>query len=175
MAPATWHGAKETATTVPAAPGGPAAIDTRETRDRQLFLDVADSSPRDLIELISVARRLRIDDVGCLPQRVGYPVPQPHLLKLLHQLGEQLTQRRQVKHSWLAVAIHHSSGLGGGGRTARLVGDMADDGLGKARSIGQADVVAVEVNVRAGRPIGSDRWWRVLRHRNHPLPEGRPA
>ena len=46
----------------------------------------------------SVARRLRIDDVGCLPQRAGYPFPQPHLLKLLHQLGES-SSRNGVKSS----------------------------------------------------------------------------
>ena len=79
-----------------------------------------------------------------------YPVPQPQLLKLLHQLGEQLAQWRQVKHSWLAVAIHYPSGLRGVGRAARLVQDVADDGVGKSRSIGQADVVAAQVDVRAG-------------------------
>jgi hypothetical protein len=48
---------------------------------------------------VSVVRRLRIDDVGCLPERAGYPVSQPQLPKLLHLLEEQLAQRRQVKHS----------------------------------------------------------------------------
>src|SRR5450755_664918 len=124
---------------------------------------------------MSLVRRLRIDDVGCLPQRACYPVPQPQLLELLRQLGEQLAQWRQVKHSWLAVAIHYPSGLRGAGRAARLVGDVADDGVRKSRSAGkadvvaaQADVVAAQADVRAGRWIGSDRWRRVLRHRNHP-------
>src|ERR1022692_341867 len=122
----------------------------------------------------SVAWRLRIDDVGCLPQRAGYPVPQPQLLKLLNQLGEQLAQWRQVKHAWLAVAIYYPSGLRGVGRAARLVGDVADDGVGKARSIGKADVVAAQAGVRAGRWIGGDTWRWVLRHRNHPS-SGRSA
>jgi hypothetical protein len=130
---------------------------------------------RDSIQLMSAARRLRIDDVGCLPQRAGYPVPKPHLLKLLHQLGEQLTQRRQVKHPWLAIAIHHPSSLRCAGRAARLVGDVAGDSVGQARSIGKADAVAAQVNARAGRRIGSVRWPRVLRHWNHPSSGGWPT
>jgi hypothetical protein len=76
----------------------------------------------------SAARGLGIDDVGCLPQRAGYPVPQPHLLKLLHQLGEQFAQWRQVKHPWFAAGVHHPSGLRGVGRAARLVSNVADNG-----------------------------------------------
>jgi hypothetical protein len=36
--------------------------------------------------------------------------PRPHLLKLLHQLSEKLTQRRQVKHSWLPSLVPGDAG-----------------------------------------------------------------
>jgi hypothetical protein len=120
------------------------------------------------------ARRLRVDDVGSLPQCAGYPVPQPHLLKLLHQFGEQFAQRRQVKHSWFAARIHHPPSPCGAGRPARLVSNVADDGAGKARSISQADVVTVAVDAWAGRDTRGAIRRRVLRHQNH-LSFGGPA
>ena len=46
-------------------------------------------SPARVARLISVAWRLRLDGVGCLPQRLGYPVPEPELAELRHQFGEQ--------------------------------------------------------------------------------------
>ena len=42
-------------------------------------------------------RRWPVDDVGCLPQRAGYPLSRPDPLQLFGQLGDQLAQRRQVK------------------------------------------------------------------------------
>jgi hypothetical protein len=150
------------------------SVAARPRRGHQNLIPEGAACQRDPIALMSVVRRLRIDDVGCLPQRAGYPVPQPQLLKLLNQIGEQLAQWRQVKHAWLAVAIYYPPGLRGVGRAARLVGDVADDGVGKARSIGKADLVAAQVDVRAGRWIGGDRWRWILRHRNHPS-SGRSA
>lgn len=79
------------------------------------------------IELISVDRRPRVDDVSCLPQSAGYPLPRPDLPQLLRQLGEQLAQRRQVQHSRLAADVGYPSSSGGLGRAARLVSDVADD------------------------------------------------
>jgi hypothetical protein len=35
-----------------------------------------------------------LDDVGGLPQRGGYPVPQPQLAEFVHELGEQFAQWR---------------------------------------------------------------------------------
>ena len=132
------------------------------------FLNQTICPPAAATASASVAGPLRIDDVGCLPQRASKPFSQPHLLKFLHQFGEQFAQRRQVKYSWLAVGIHYPSSLRSVGRAARLVSKVADDAVGNARSAGKADVVAVEVAVWAGRRIGSNTWRRVLRHGNHP-------
>src|SRR6266576_3405993 len=108
-----------------------------------------------IVELsASAVRRPRLDDVGRLPQRAGYPVPQPQLPQLFHQLGEELAQRREVEHPRLAVSIRHPPGLRGLGRAARLVADMADDGAGNARSIGRRGAAAAEVSIRAGGCIG---------------------
>jgi hypothetical protein len=117
------------------------------------------------IELVSVDRRLRVDDVGCLPQRAGYPLPWPHLPQLLHHLGEQLAQRRQVQNSRLAADVRYPSGSRSLGRAARLVSDAANEDVGKARSLGQPDVLA---NVRVGRRIRGSTWLRILRHPDHP-------
>jgi hypothetical protein len=55
--------------------------------------------------LVSAGRRWRVDDVGCLPQRAGYPLSRPHPLQLFGQLGDQLAHWRQVKHSRLAAGV----------------------------------------------------------------------
>ena len=115
--------------------------------------------------LISADRRLRVDDVGCLPQRAGYPLPRPHLPQLLRQLGDQLAQRRQVQHSRLAADVRYPSRPRGLGRAARLVSDAADDDVGQARSLGRADVLD---NVRAGRRIRGSTWLRILRTPSSP-------
>src|SRR5205823_344814 len=82
---------------------------------------------------------------------------------------------RDVKHARLAVGVHHPPGLRGVGGATRLVGEVADDGLAQARSIGEPSVGAAEIDVRAGGRIGSHTWRLILRHRNHPFPEGWPA
>jgi len=123
-----------------------------------------------LISLMSAVRR--VDDVGCLPQRTGNPLPRPHLPRLLHQIGEQLAQRRQVSHAGLAVGARYAPGLGALGGEARLVRETADDPVGQPRWTGQLDVLA---DVGADRRIGAGVWLRILRHRNHPFPTAWPA
>ena len=114
----------------------------------------------------------RVDDVGCLPQRAGYPLPRTHLPRLLRQIGEQLAQRRQVSHPGLAPSARHSPGPGALGGAACLVGEVAGHHAAQPRSPGHADVLA---DVRADRHIRAGARLRILRHRNHPLPSARPA
>jgi hypothetical protein len=83
--------------------------------------------------------------------------------------SEQLAQRRQVQNSRLAAGVRYPSGSRRLGRAARLVSDAANDDVGKARSLGQPDVLA---NVRAGRHITGSTWLRILRHADHPAPAG---
>jgi uncharacterized protein YjeT (DUF2065 family) len=73
------------------------------------------------------------------------------------------------QHSWLAVVIHHPPRPRGVGCAARLVSEVADDGLGQARPIGRADVAA-GVSVWAGRRIRTHTPGRILLHRSHPSP-----
>ena len=176
-------GARDTMMTWPALvlarrPSWPAAASkltspasTRGPPDRPGAPSWLRSGPLPATASASVARWLRIDDVGRLPQRPGYPVPQPHLLKLLHHLGEQFAQRRQVKHSWLAAGIHHPASPCSVSRPARLVSNVADNSVGNARSIGQPDAAAVAVDAWGGRSTVVI-WRRVLRHQDH-LSSGR--
>jgi hypothetical protein len=73
-----------------------------------------------------------LDDVGGLPQRGGYPVPQSQMAELVHELGEQFAQGRQVEHSGLAITVQYASRLRGAGRLAGLIGEAADRGSGQA-------------------------------------------
>jgi hypothetical protein len=77
--------------------------------------------------LISAGRRWRVNDVGCLPQRAGYPLSRPHPLQLFGQLGDQLAQWRHVKHSRLAAGVRHPPGPGRLGCAACLVSQAAGD------------------------------------------------
>jgi hypothetical protein len=113
------------------------------------------------IQLISVDWRRRVDDVGCLPQPAGYPLPRPHLPQLLRQLREQLAQRRQVQHSRLTADVHYPSGSRGLGRAARLISDAPDDDVAKPCSVGRAYVLA-------SRGIRGCTWLRILGHPDHP-------
>jgi hypothetical protein len=62
-----------------------------------------------------------------LPQRAGYPLPRFHLPHFLHQIGEQLAQRRQVSQARLVLSARHASGLGALGSQACLVSEAADN------------------------------------------------
>jgi hypothetical protein len=122
--------------------------------------------------LASAGRRWRVDDVGCLPQRAGYPLSRPHPLQLFGQLGDQLAQRRHVKHSRLAASVRHPPGPGRLGRAAGLVSQAAGDQAAQPRSPSHRDVPA---GAGADRRIrGSTRLritgsisLRTLRHHNH--------
>jgi hypothetical protein len=122
--------------------------------------------------LVSAGRRWRVDDVGCLPQRAGYPLSRPHPLQLFGQLGDQLAQRRHVKHSRLAAGVRYPPGPGRLGCAACLVSQAAGDQAAQPRSLSHRDVPA---GTRADRRIsdstrlritGSIRL-RILRHHNH--------
>src|SRR5260370_32624385 len=102
--------------------------------------------------MISAVRR-RIDDVGGLPERAAYPVPQPQLPKLLHQLTEQFAERCQVEHSRFIDVIHHPPRLGGAGGLARLLGEAANEGLGQACPIPKPGAVLAGVSGPAPPPI----------------------
>ena len=122
--------------------------------------------------LVSAGRRWRVDDVGCLPQRAGYPLPRPHPLQLFGQLGDQLAQWRQVKHSRLAAGACHPPGPGRLGCAACLVSQAAGDQAAQPRPLSHRDIPA---GAGADRRIrGSTRLritgsisLRTLRHHNH--------
>jgi hypothetical protein len=113
-----------------------------------------------------------VDGVGCLPQRAGYPLPRPHFPRLLHQIGEQLAQRRQVSHSWLAFSARHSPGFGALSGETSLVSEAADDHVAQLRALGRLDYL---VSVGADRHIRAGAWLRILRHHDHPLSTASPA
>src|SRR5262249_28725393 len=121
-------------------------------------------------EPLLMAWLLRVNKVGCLPERPGYPVPWPQPPKLLHQLGKQVPQGGQVQHSWFALVVHQPSGLGGIGRRARLLCQVADDSFGKAGGVSKCAVLAVGIDTGTARHIGGATWWQVLRHHDHPFP-----
>ena len=125
-----------------------------------------------LAGLVSAGRRWRVDDVGCLTQRAGYPLSRPHPLQLFGQLGDQLAQWRQVKHSRLAAGVCHPPGPGRLSCAACLVSQAAGDQAAQPRSLSHRDVPA---GAGADRRIrGSTRLritgsisLRILRHHNH--------
>ena len=97
----------------------------------------------------SVLPGRRVDDVRCLPQRAGYLFPEPYLPEFRRYLREQLAQWRQVKHSRLAIAVHHPPRLRGTGRQARLISKVADDGASQARPVKPG--VTAGTSIRAAR------------------------
>ena len=126
------------------------------------------------------AERWRVNDVGCLPQRAGYPLSRPHPLQLLGQLGDQLAQWRQVKHSRLAAGVCHPPGPGRLGCAACLVSQAAGDQAAQPRPLSHRDVPA---SAGADRRISGSTRLRIrgstrlritgsislpiLRHHNH--------
>lgn len=66
---------------------------------------------------------------------MGNPFPQLYLAQLCHQFRKQLAQRRQIKHSRLAVAVHYPPRFRGASREARLISEAAGDSVRKARCI----------------------------------------
>jgi hypothetical protein len=65
-----------------------------------------------------------------LPQRPGYPVPEPQLPKLIRQLGEQVAKGGQIEHAWVLALIDDPSRPRGSGGLPRLIREVTGNGAG---------------------------------------------